>query len=193
MPSDAYQINAADNTAINGNAILAEKPGLPRRLAAMFYDSLLVFAITFTATLVVVGIRIVLSSQALHTGERAISGGYHYFLQAVLFISVALFFSWFWTRTGQTLGMQTWRLRVDNIDGGRISWRQALIRFVVAIASALCLGLGYLWILWDRDKCSWHDRVSGSRVVMLPKPPSGKASKKSSSNKRGATPIGRRQ
>jgi len=148
---------------------MTEKPSLWRRLAAMFYDSLLVFAITFTATLAVVGIRIVLSHQALQTGERAITGGYHYFLQAVLFASVTLFFCWFWTRTGQTLGMQTWRLRIDNVEGGRISWQQALIRLVVAIASALCLGLGYLWILWDRDKCSWHDRASGSRVVMLPK------------------------
>jgi len=150
-------------------AILTEKPSLWRRLAAMFYDSLLVFAITFTATLAVVGIRIVLSQQALQTGERAITGGYHYFLQAVLCASVALFFGWFWTRTGQTLGMQTWRLRIDDVGGGRISWQQALIRFVIAIASALCLGLGYLWILWDRDNCSWHDRASGSRVVMLPK------------------------
>jgi uncharacterized RDD family membrane protein YckC len=187
MPSDAYQLDPAataiSNGAMSNGAVLAENPGLPRRLAAMFYDSLLVFAITFTATLVVVGIRVVLSSHMLQTGERAITGGYHYFLQAVLFISVGLFFSWFWTRTGQTLGMQTWRLRIDNVDGGRISWRQALIRFVVAFVSALCLGLGYLWILWDRDQCSWHDRVSGSRVVMLPKP----ASTKPSTNKRGAS------
>jgi uncharacterized RDD family membrane protein YckC len=172
MPSDAYQSNPAPivtNNVADSDAILAEKPGLSRRLAAMFYDSLLVFAITFTATLVVVGIRIVLSNHALQTGERAITGGYHYFLQAVLLFAVALFFSWFWTHTGQTLGMQTWRLRVDNVNGGRILWRQALIRFLAAIVSALCFGLGYLWILWDRDHCSWHDRISGSRIVLLPK------------------------
>lgn len=151
--------------------ILPEKPGLPRRLAAMFYDSLLVFALTFTATLAVVGIRLVLSHEALHTGERAITGGYHYFLQVVLLVSVASFFCWFWTRTGQTLGMQTWRLRIDDINGGRITSRQALIRFAMAAVSALCLGLGYLWVLWDRDKCSWHDRASRTRVVMLAKPP----------------------
>jgi uncharacterized RDD family membrane protein YckC len=177
MPADAYPLKATATQA-QPDAVLAEKPGLARRLAAMFYDSLLVFAITFTATLLVVGVRIV--------GERAITGDYKYFLQLVLFASVTLFFTWFWTRTGQTLGMQTWRLRIDSVDGGRISWRQAGVRFVVAIASALCLGLGYLWILWDRDKCSWHDRASGSRVVMLPKPPSKKQQKKQP-GKSGAT------
>lgn len=170
MPSDSLQHRPSGTiTSATDDVILAEKPGLWRRLAAMFYDSLLVFAITFTATLAVVGIRIVLSREALQTGERAISGSYQLFLQVVLFATVTLFFCWFWTRTGQTLGMQTWRLRIDNVGGGRISLRQALIRFVVAIVSTLCLGLGYWWILWDRDKCSWHDRASGSRVVLLPR------------------------
>jgi uncharacterized RDD family membrane protein YckC len=169
MQTDLPATSPTAQPSTAGVAILPEKPGLGRRLAAMFYDSLLVFAITFTATLLVVGIRIVLSHDALHTGERAISGGYHYFLQLVLLASVTLFFGWFWTRTGQTLGMQTWRLRIDDIGGGRISTRQALLRLAMAAVSALCLGLGYLWILWDPDKCSWHDRVSNSRVVLLPK------------------------
>ena len=150
--------------------ILAEKPALWRRLAAMFYDSLLVFAITFTATLAVVLARLVLAPEALHTGERAITGGYQSVLQLVLLATVGLFFCWFWVRSGQTLGMQTWRLRIDDIDGGRISWRQALLRLLVACLSAACLGLGYAWILIDRDKRSWHDIASRSHVVLLPKP-----------------------
>jgi uncharacterized RDD family membrane protein YckC len=169
MQTDLPRTSSAADTHEADTAILPEKPGLGRRLAAMFYDSLLVFAITFTATLLVVGIRLVLSQQAHHTGERAITGGYHYFLQAVLLASITLFFGWFWTRTGQTLGMQTWRLRIDDVNGGRISSRQALVRLAMATVSAACLGLGYLWILWDRDKRSWHDRASGSRVVLLPK------------------------
>lgn len=153
-------------------------PGFWRRIAAMFYDSLLVFAIAFTVTLGVVGLRTLFARDALNAGERAISGGYHYLLQVALLASIALFFCWFWTRSGQTLGMQTWRLRIDDVAGGRISWRQALIRLVVAAASALCFGLGYLSVLWDRNKCSWHDRASNSRVVLLPPSPKKSAQKK---------------
>lgn len=40
---------------------------------------------------------------------------------------------------------------------------------MIAIASWLCLGLGFLWMLWDKDKRTWHDRYSESQVVRLPK------------------------
>lgn len=145
-------------------------PGLARRLACMFYDSLLVFAICFTVTLAVVGLRNVVGDEPIHAGERAIQGHFQWVLQLALVASIALFFCWFWTRTGQTLGMQTWRLRIDDIHGGRISWQQALLRLLVACVSAACLGLGYAWILIDRDKRSWHDIASRSCVVLLPKP-----------------------
>ncbi len=80
-----------------------------------------------------------------------------------------LFFGWFWTRSGQTLGMQAWRLRVQQPDGSPISWRQALVRMGGAVLSALCLGAGYWWLLFDRERRTWHDRLSGTRVVLLPK------------------------
>jgi uncharacterized RDD family membrane protein YckC len=50
-----------------------------------------------------------------------------------------------------------------------MTWRQALIRFLVAILSWGACGLGVLWILVDKDKRTWHDRASGTRVVVLPK------------------------
>jgi len=159
-------------------------PGLARRLAAMFYDGLLVFAICFCVTLAVVGLRNVAGGEAIHPGERAIAGGFQLVLQVALCISVALFFGWFWTRTGQTLGMQTWRLRIDNLQGGRISWQQAMIRLLVACLSISCAGLGYWWVLFDRDKRSWHDIASQSSVRLLPKPEKQSTLKKQSKPKK---------
>jgi uncharacterized RDD family membrane protein YckC len=43
------------------------------------------------------------------------------------------------------------------------------LRFVVAMASWLLLGLGFLWVLWDKESRSWHDIYSDSRTVQLPK------------------------
>ena len=46
---------------------------------------------------------------------------------------------------------------------------QALLRFLVAIGSWLLCGLGFFWVLWDKEKRSWHDIYSESQVVQLPK------------------------
>lgn len=143
-------------------------PGLLRRLAAMLYDSLLVFAVAWTVTAFAVFLRRESVGEAAirASGHAAASGP---LLQAAIAAALVLFFGWFWTRSGQTLGMQAWRLRVQRPDGGAISWRQALVRMAGALLSALCLGAGYWWALLDREKCTWHDRLSGTRVVLLPK------------------------
>ena len=75
----------------------------------------------------------------------------------------------FWTYSGQTLGMQVWCIRVQNADGSAISLWQALLRFVVSIASLLCVGLGFFWSLIDKQHRSWHDIYSNSQLVRIPK------------------------
>ena len=72
-------------------------------------------------------------------------------------------------KRGQTLGMQVWGVRVQNADGSAISLWQALLRFVVAIASLLCVGLGFFWSLFDKQKRSWHDMYSNTQLVRIPK------------------------
>jgi len=72
---------------------------------------------------------------------------------------------------GQTLGMRAWKLQLQNMRPGPISWWQVLLRFMVALLSALLCGLGYLWMLIDKQKLTWHDRYSETRVVQLPENP----------------------
>jgi uncharacterized RDD family membrane protein YckC len=147
--------------------------GLGRRLGAMFYDSLLLFAVTWAFTALAIGARVVLQGSATvrATGHAAVSGP---LLQLSLLVLVVVFFGWFWTRSGQTLGMQAWRLRVETLEGGRLDWRRSLLRLALAAVSAACLGAGYWSLLFDRERRTWHDRVSASRVVVLP-PTSGRA------------------
>jgi len=90
-------------------------------------------------------------------------------LSTLLVLVLFGFFATFWTRAGQTLGMQVWGIRVQNSDGSAISLWQALLRFMVAMASWLCLGLGFVWVLIDRRKRSWHDIYSASQIVRLPR------------------------
>jgi len=145
--------------------------GLMRRVAAMFYDSLLLFAIGMSVSALFVALRVLIESEdVVRADVRAVSGPV---LQNALMLSVsmaiALFYGWFWTRSGQTLGMQAWRLRLQRVDGGLLSWRQSITRMAAALLSWLCLGAGYWWLLFDRDGCTWHDRLSKTRVVLLPK------------------------
>jgi len=97
------------------------------------------------------------------------SGALERIYQAALLLVVVLFFGVFWTWRGQTIGMLAWRLRVQRPDGSTLAWRDALIRLAGACVSLAALGLGYFWIWIDREKLAWHDRWSGTRVVVLPK------------------------
>jgi uncharacterized RDD family membrane protein YckC len=137
--------------------------GLPRRLAAMFYDSLLLLAILMIATAAFLPLT---GGEAITpTGTPALE----YLYRVVLLALVVLFFGTFWTRRGQTLGMATWRLRVEREDGSLLTWGDTVVRLGASLLSWLPLGLGYLWILVDRDRRAWHDRLSRTRVVVLPK------------------------
>lgn len=144
--------------------------GLPHRCAAMFYDFLLCVAllivITFIYKLILMGFY---GQEQLRAMSDAGALDGDPILSTILLFSLFGFFAKFWTYNGQTLGMQVWGIRIQNADGSAISLWQALLRFIVSIASWLCLGLGFFWILWDKQKRSWHDIYSDSQTVRLPK------------------------
>ena len=140
-----------------------------RRFAAMFYDSLLVIALVMVTTGIYMAVAgAVMGTDALKTHLDTGGMSRDPFYKTILFLAIFFFFSYFWRRLGQTLGMQVWRIRVQNADGSGISWTQCILRFMVAIVSWLCLGLGFFWMLWDKDRLTWHDRYSESQVVLLP-------------------------
>jgi uncharacterized RDD family membrane protein YckC len=75
---------------------------------------------------------------------------------------------------GQTIGKRVFGLRViDFARGGSIGAGRALIRNLVRVLSWLAFGLGYLWMLWDREKQTWHDKAAGSVVVPVSSYPVG--------------------
>jgi uncharacterized RDD family membrane protein YckC len=129
----------------------------------MLYDGLLLLAVLMVATALFLPL----------TGGEAIDPRtdplLEFVYRAVLLLLVVGFFGLFWTRRGQTLGMASWRLRVEREDGSLLGWRDTLRRLGWSLLSLLPLGLGYLWILFDPLRRAWHDRLSGTRVVVVPK------------------------
>jgi uncharacterized RDD family membrane protein YckC len=144
--------------------------GLGRRLAAMFYDSLLCVALLMVTTFIYKLILMAIMGEAkLRTLSESGSLDGDPLLSTILLFVLFGFFAKFWTHSGQTLGMQVWGIRVQNADGTGISLWQALLRFVVSIGSWLCGGLGFIWMLFDKQNRSWHDMYSNSQLVRLPK------------------------
>jgi len=139
-----------------------QNTSLIRRLGAILYDALLVFA--FLVMLAVI-------STSILGGKNVYAGGTTYVMgyNAVRFLIIYSFFVLYWTRIGRTLGMQSWGLQLEPMHGGRVTFSQANMRFFAALLSWIPAGLGFLWQLWDKDKLTWHDRISGTRMVYYPK------------------------
>jgi uncharacterized RDD family membrane protein YckC len=134
-----------------------EPAGLFRRLMAMIYDLLLLLSLLLFATAVALLVT------------RGTLDYHHPLFRTYLFLICFIFYAWFWTHGGQTLGMRAWRLRVQQPDGRPITLWQALLRFLSAIPSWAVFGLGYLWLLVDKNHMAVHDRISESVIVRLPK------------------------
>ena len=77
------------------------------------------------------------------------------------------FFVKFWRYPGQTLGMQVWKFRVVQDNGAPLTVRQATARYVLALVSWGCFGLGFLWALVDKNQLTWHDKLSQTRLEFI--------------------------
>lgn len=121
-----------------------------KQLLAIFYDSLLIVAILFVATAILL---------PFNNGEAVEGPAYTLYLLGLIF----LYYGWFWHRAGQTLGMKTWKIRVINEYGMNPGWGECFLRWLFALLSAACFGLGYLWRLFT--PYTWHDRLSHTRVI----------------------------
>ena len=140
------------------SAIVLPAP-LWRRLAAAAYDALLLAAIWMALATADLFLR----------GAAGLPYNVHVF-RAELLLAALLFFGGSWTHGGQTLGMRAWRLQLRRIDGQPVNWPTALARYAFAWLAWLPLGLGVLWCVIDSRKRAWHDTLSGTEVVLLPKP-----------------------
>jgi uncharacterized RDD family membrane protein YckC len=174
----------------------AAAPGLLRRLAAGFYDLIMLTAICMVVTLLVVICTRAGDLRAFYDNHAGAKLIYQAGLLAVGFA----FFGGFWAHGGQTIGMRTWKLRVVCMNGGPLGWRRALIRYlsmlipwlllllgsellfnsgrqpqaVIYRISAACVlvlaGLVFIWPAFDPEKLAWHDRLSSTRLLLL-RPP----------------------
>ena len=144
------------------------RAGLVRRMAALLYDSFLVFAIWM-----LLGFIFQLFSGIGHTqitdGQLEKNPYLSNLLFSLMIFSCVSFYCWFWLKSGQTLGMLAWRLRLEAISSNNLTIKQVFIRWLVAWPSFLFFGFGYLWLYIDRNGDTFHDKLSETKVVLIPK------------------------
>lgn len=134
---------------------------LLKRFGAMLYDFLL-----FGSAVLVVGFLSMLLITAITGTENVKSGSIFAKLFFIYLLAFGyFFFGWFWTHGGQTLGMRAWKLEVITLDGQCINWTQALFRYIYSIISWIPFGAGYLWMLFDKNNLTFHDRISKTAIV----------------------------
>lgn len=152
-------------------------PTVKRRLASMLYEGMLLFGVSFAATLVF--------STAF---EQRHALYLRQWLILWLFLVFGLYFVWCWMHKGQTLAMKTWKLRLVTVDGKEVGAGRAIVRYLLSwlwllpglalatfvearmLKAALPLMNVFAWALtayFDPQRQFLHDRLAGTRIVSL--------------------------
>lgn len=136
-----------------------------RRLMAILYDGFLLLGICFAFGVLVLTIRRILGHDTMMA--QGVLGQTITLLG--MWASCAFFYVWCWRRSGQTLGMKSWRLKVQSPEGHTPSWQSCWLRCLLAPLSLATCGIGYLWCLVDKQGDCLHDKWSGTQTLLMPK------------------------
>lgn len=169
-----------------------ELAGIRVRLACLVYDGLLILALNAVVGAILIGIATPDTAPGAPLQASVLPGD---FRQMILFPAMVLmtwlFYGYFWRQSGQTLGMQTWRLRVIRPDGSLPGWGDAFGRCAAAMILPSVCGLAayvlyrsptlflfsvlfgflgnYLWAVTFGRGAAWHDMLSRTVVIRVPK------------------------
>ncbi len=135
----------------------AATPSLPRRLACMSYEAVILTALLLLGLLLP---HALLGAFTLRAASANVL--WAHFLALLL-----AYFAWFWVHGGQTLPMKTWRIRLVTNESVSVRPAQAVLRYLLCWPSLLFFGIGIFWALLDRDGQFLHDRLAGTRLTIV--------------------------
>ncbi|WP_312709923.1 RDD family protein [Stenotrophomonas sp.] len=158
---------ASETATVAAPASDRPRPLLLWRLLALFYDLWPVLALWMLAGTVFT-VAYTISGHAQRENIAPFSA-WQWLLWAVCWGITGAYATASWRRGGQTLGMRPWRLKLETRDGTPLQRGQLWRRFTVGTLSLLLGGLGFWWAWVDRERLTWHDRASGTRMVRVPK------------------------
>ncbi len=74
-----------------------------------------------------------------------------------------------WKIKSTTIGGSICGIKVVRLDGRPIDWPTAVVRALSCFLSLAVAGLGFIWVVFDTEKQSWHDKIAGTTIVRVPK------------------------
>lgn len=149
------------------------RAGFWRRFASLIYDSLVVISLSmltailyFAVIQILTALGVVVQTEGHDPASFIENSPMLDTIRSILFVTVnIIFFTYFWAKSGQTIGMRAWRLKVQTLDGQLISWQQGALRAITAL-----LGLGNLVVLVDfKNKRALQDYIAKTEVITLTK------------------------
>ncbi len=157
-----------------------------RRFGAFVHELLFLVAYLFIVGLIFAP----LSGESMKVARpQVLTGPIAIFQQAYLFLSIGAYFIYFWIKGRRTLAFKTWHLKLVSAEGGEVTLKQAVIRYLAtwigpALGLAMFMLIGtrgsawwifgvfanFLWALGDPARQFLHDRLAGTRVLQHPGP-----------------------
>ncbi|RBP49236.1 RDD family protein [Arenicella xantha] len=150
--------------------------GLFKRFLVMIYDGLLLFSLVFLSSALLMALyKFVIAPDALfelastQASNRSLTDlGKLIGLIIVIINAITLglfYYGWFWTHGGQTPGMKAWNLYLIKPNGKFVDWPLAIKRGLFAMVSWGAIGLGFTWILLNRENLAWHDILTDTKII----------------------------
>lgn len=152
---------------IMSETIVTTPAPIGKKLGAWLYDALIAIAIyflwvTFTSPL----IRWIIGGNQDWLADTSWREHAVYpFYMVTPWVLVLLYFAYNHVKSGQTVGMSAWKLRLVKMDGTKVGWLQATARSILSI-----FGAGILSSVFNAQNRGWHDLMTGTRVVLMPDP-----------------------
>ena len=147
--------------------MLEKKIGIGRYFGALVYESLVVIAICLAVTVLLLPLQTtgifncpMPSATTLHTCQSL-----SYLGDALIILTLYLYFAGSWVRRGQTMPMRAWRFRVVTRQNNKLTWTHSLLRFILAASGIAFFGVTFFWAIFDREGLFLHDRLAGTQLV----------------------------
>ncbi|HEY0562921.1 MAG TPA: RDD family protein, partial [Methylophilus sp.] len=120
------------------------------------YELLILIAIAMLITWLFIAVF----GAATHGGKRLI-------LQLVLWLGMGGYFVSCWVKSGQTLALQAWKLRIVNADESALTLKQACARYLLATLFMGMFGVSVWWALLNKQRLFLHDKLSNTKCISI--------------------------
>lgn len=137
-------------------ASTSQAPSLLKLAACLLYELLTITALC----LVFAGLFYAIFGDAT-------KGAKHLLQQGFLWGMLGAYYLRCWMKSGQTLAMQAWHLKLVTQNNTPLPKSIALVRYLLASLSFVCFGLGFAWAVLDKDRLFLHDRLLKSKIIVV--------------------------